>query len=589
MAIFRALSEPSLRLYVWLARRGWPRSYAGKLLFVAFVGTHVPLIALLAYFVGSVSPSASYTIHVTLIALAATLGATGVTLFALHRLLAPVLVTQQGLKHYRDQRELPYLPTGFTDEAGLLMADTQQTLSELERSMRRLELFDAVTGLPNSALFIESIAQTRAQVRRSGAAIAVVVIDVFGIDDTVGALGAGARDVLLRGVTSRLAASVREGDVVARVGDSTFAVMGIMSPSAPAGASALTAPDTVLANALLAQANRLLGAIARPIPAPDANGVQCLVHLGAAAGVSTFPGDAVEPDALLQHAQSASREAVARARSEGHAVVQGFSPEMHAALQERVIIERDMRLALERGEFLLEYQPKIDLATGRFDAVEALVRWRHPERGVLPPAAFIPAAESTGLIVPLGAWVLEEACRQAQHWAQGGHPLRVAVNLSAQQVSRGDVVALVRRVLAETGLAPQLLELEVTESLLVADLNRAATVLGELRALGVTVALDDFGTGYSSLSYLRMLPVDVVKIDRAFVRDLGGDPAGGAVVDAVLAMARGLSLAVVAEGVETEAQLTYLRERGCTAAQGFYFARPMLPELVSERLAATSI
>jgi EAL domain-containing protein (putative c-di-GMP-specific phosphodiesterase class I) len=163
----------------------------------------------------------------------------------------------------------------------------------------------------------------------------------------------------------------------------------------------------------------------------------------------------------------------------------------------------------------------------------------------------------------------------------------VAVNLSAQQVARGDVVALVRRVLAETGLAPQLLELEVTESLLFADLNRAATVLGELRALGVTVALDDFGTGYSSLSYLRTLPVDVVKIDRAFVRDLGGDPAGGAVVDAVLAMARGLSLTVVAEGVETEAQLTYLRERGCNAAQGFYFARPMLPELVSERLVAT--
>jgi predicted signal transduction protein with EAL and GGDEF domain len=581
MPLFRALRDPSLRLYVWLSRRGWPRSYAGKLLLVAFLGTHVPLLTLLAFFVGSVSPSAAYTVRVLAVAVMATLAGTIATLYALHRLLAPMLVTQRGLRQYRRDRELPHLPTGFADEAGVLMADTQQTLAELERSMRRLELFDAVTGLPNSALFIESVSQTRATVRRTGAAIAV--LDVFGIDDAVSALGPNAREVLLRGVTSRLSASVREGDVVARVGDSSFAVMGIMAPSAQgvaATASTGSVPDAALANALLAQANRLLDAISRPIPAPDVRGVECVVHLGAAAGVATFPADATEPDALLAHAQSAARDAVARARSEGQSVVTGFSAELHAAMQ-----ERDLRIAMERDEFVLEYQPKVDLATGYVSSVEALVRWRHPERGLVQPAAFIPAAEASGLIVPIGAWVLASACAQAKRWAQSGRPLRVAVNLSAQQVMRGDVVALVRRVLAETGLPAQLLELEVTESLFIADLARATSVLGELRALGVSVALDDFGTGYSSLSYLRTLPVTTVKIDRAFVRDLGGDAAGGAIVDAVLAMARGLSLSVVAEGVETEAQLEYLRQRGCDVAQGFYFARPMSPDQLTSQLA----
>lgn len=580
---------PSDALYVWLSRRGWPRSYAGKLLLIAFAGACVPVAAVLAYVAWSVAPSAAYATRIAGIAVAATVVALVAMLPALRRMLAPVLATHQALRQYRARREIPYLPTGFTDEAGLLMADLQQTLGELERSTRRLELFDVVTGLPNSALFVESVSQTRATVRRSGAAIAVIAIDVFGIDDAVASLGSSARDVLLRGVTARLAASVREGDVVARVGATTFAVMGIMAPSAAITSTVSNGTpvaDSLLANALLAQTNRLIDAITRPLPAPDASGTQCIVQLGAAAGVAAFPADATEPDALLEQAQAAARDAVAQARSECQPVVTGFSPEMRAALHERVTTERELRAALDDGELVVEYQPRVDLANGCVESVEALVRWNHPERGVLTPADFIPVAEASGLIIPIGARVLDAACRQAQHWARSGRPLRVAVNVSAQQIARGDVVAVIRRTLAETELPASLLEVEVTESALTYDPARAVTVLNELRTLGVTLSLDEFGAD-AWLGSLRAAPFKVVKISRTLVRGVGEDTTSSAIVDAILAAARGMSLAAIAVGVESPAQADYLRERGCRAAQGFYFAHPMRADALTERLAPT--
>ncbi len=246
-------------------------------------------------------------------------------------------------------------------------------------------------------------------------------------------------------------------------------------------------------------------------------------------------------------------------------------------------MERDLRAAIEGKKFFLEYQPKVTISKGRATEVEALVRWKHPSRGLISPGEFIPLAEESGLIVPIGEWVLREACRQARVWLDEGQPFRVAVNLSAQQVARVDVVALVRQVLEESNLPSALLELEITESTLVADVDRASEVLHQLRALGVSLALDDFGTGYSSLSCLRNLPVNVVKIDRSFKRDLGSDQANDAVVNAVLAMAEGLSMTVVAEGVETEEQLAYLRDRGCGIAQGYLFSKPLSAEALSKR------
>jgi diguanylate cyclase (GGDEF)-like protein len=561
------LFEPTLRLYAWLARLGRPRSYAGKLLFVAFLGAHVPLLTLIAFFLASTSPSAEYTVRVAVVALAATLLGTAATLFGLHRLLAPVLITARGLREYVSERRLPELPPSYTDEAGTLMSDTRHTLTRLDEAMRRLSHYDEVTGLPNRTLFAERLSHATAQARRDGRRLAVLMIEVERAADVAVSLGTDAGDALMRGVARRLGGAVREADVMARVGDTTFAVLDF---------------DAGAAGGLLAQARRFTEALARPIAVTGMAGATHQLHVSAAVGIATYPGDAVDAELVLRAAYAAARDARTLANGNGGSAIRFYSADLHTRLGERLALEQDLRAALDAGDFFLEYQPKVDLATGMTTEVEALVRWRHATRGIVPPGEFIPLAEDTGLIVRLGEWVLREACRQARVWADAGRPLRVAVNLSAQQVARTDVVALTRAVLEETGLDASLLELEITESLLVANVTRAAEVLGELRALGVRIALDDFGTGYSSLSYLRLLPVDVVKIDRSFMRGLGTDGAGDAVVNAVLAMARGLSLAVVAEGVETEDQLAYLRARGCDRAQGFLFARPLSPAQLAE-------
>lgn len=564
----RSLLKPSLRLYTYLASFSRPRSFAGKLLLVAFLGTHVPLLTLLAFFVGSVSPSADYTVRVAVVAVVATLLGTAATLFGLHRLLAPVLLTQRALREYVTNGWMPSLPSQFTDEAGALMADTQHTIRQLDSALHRMAHYDDVTGLPNGTLFLSRAVEAAASARRDGRTVAILVLQVERTREVGVSHGRVAADALMRGVAQRLSVVARESDVLARVSETSFALLDL---------------DAGSAEGLLAQARRFSDALSRPLLVTDSRGTEHVVHVSVAIGIATFPGDAEDAEAMLQHAQSAVGDALTAPDIDRDSTVRFYSASLHIKLQERLELERDLRLALERGEFFLEYQPKVSIATGETSEVEALVRWQHPTRGVVSPLDFIPVAEATGLIVPLGAWVLKDACMQARAWMDAGQPYRVAVNLSAQQVARTDVVALTRDTLAATGLPAQFLELEITESLLVADVERATRVLTELRALGVTIALDDFGTGYSSLSYLRNLPVDVVKIDRSFVRDLGANAAGDAVVNAVLAMAQGLSLQVVAEGVETASQLAYLRERGCGSAQGYLFARPLAPAALEQR------
>ncbi|MDB5841733.1 MAG: diguanylate cyclase, partial [Herminiimonas sp.] len=275
------------------------------------------------------------------------------------------------------------------------------------------------------------------------------------------------------------------------------------------------------------------------------------------------------------------------AKDKGRNNFQFHTPDMNAMVQERLRIETDLRRAIEREEFELYYQPQLDLRTGQVTGMEALIRWNHPEQGLVPPAGFIRIAEETGLIGPIGAWVLRTACARNKAWQEAGLPhLKVAVNLSARQFTQNDLVGMVAAVLSETGLAPHYLEIELTESLVMKDVDQAISIMLELKALGVKLSLDDFGTGYSSLSYLKRFPIDVLKIDRSFVADIARDADDAAIVMSIISLAHNLKLRVIAEGVEDIEQLEYLRRNGCDEMQGYYFCRPLPPDDFEKMLAS---
>ena len=299
------------------------------------------------------------------------------------------------------------------------------------------------------------------------------------------------------------------------------------------------------------------------------------VHLTMSIGIVTYPDDGTDAETLVRNADFA----MYHAKNSGRNNYQFFKPEMNVRAVERQSLENGLRDAMERKEFVLHYQPKMNLETGAIIGVEALIRWHHPERGLVPPVQFIPIAEDCGFIVPIGQWVLREACHQARAWQDSGlRPMRIAVNVSAVELRASDFVAGVNDILTETGLDPRYLELELTETFLMQDSKATVAVLQALKGMGVQLALDDFGTGYSSLSYLKRFPIDTLKIDQSFVRDLTTDADDASIVTAVISMGKSLHMGVVAEGVETREQLAFLREQSCPEGQGYYFSRPVVAE-----------
>jgi len=441
---------------------------------------------------------------------------------------------------------------------GMFQDITEKKIAQ--ENLRHLAEYDLLTELPNRHLFHDRLEHAILRMRRNNENLTVMFIDLDHFKRVNDSLGHVAGDQLLTEVARRFRTCLREADTLARQGGDEFTLL-------LEGASKFTAE---------AVAEKLIGILAEPIALASTE-----VFIGASIGIARYPEDGPDAETLLKSADTA----MYRAKSAGRNRFQFFDPDMESQVSHRLSLETDLRHALARGQLELHYQLQVDARAKRVVGVEALLRWRHPERGMVGPVEFIPIAEETGLIVPIGRWVLEEACRQGALWNQElGQKLRISVNVAPQQFQRGQIIDEVRVALANSGLPAAQLELEITESSLMGDIDSVAGTLHELKALGVSLAVDDFGTGYSSLSYLKRLPIDRLKIDRSFVSDTPFDNEDKAIVRTIIGMTENLELSVIAEGVEREDQMRFLDAEGCPELQGYLFSRPGSAATVAETL-----
>jgi diguanylate cyclase (GGDEF)-like protein len=463
-----------------------------------------------------------------------------------------ILIRRDGYEVAIEDSAAPIHDRGGRITGAVIVFHDVSEARQMATQLSYMAQHDFLTDLPNRMLLNDRLKQAISLARRHGHRIAVLFLDLDRFKHINDSLGHVLGDQLLQAVAMRLKACVRRSDTVGRQGGDEFVLI----------LSELDVPENAAGSAA-----KLLAALNVPYHI----GLHDL-HVPASIGVSIYPDDAADAETLINNADTAMYQA----KENGRNTFQFFKQEMIVRAVERQFIESSLRVALERKEFSLHYQPKIELCSGAIVGVEALLRWRHPERGFIPPAQFVAIAEDTGLILPIGRWVLREACRQSRAWLDAGlPPMPMAVNISAIEFRSEDFVESIRAVLKETRLDPQCLELELTESVLMKHAESTVSMLQALKSIGVQLAVDDFGTGYSSLSYLRQFPIDSLKMDQSFVHEISSKADDAVIVSAVISMGNSLKKRVIAEGVETREQLDFLTAAGCEEAQGYYFSAPM--------------
>ena len=447
--------------------------------------------------------------------------------------------------------------TPIKDQSGNIthFVSTAKDISERMQVQERLQHIahhDALTDLPNRNLFLDRLQQALTRARWHDRLVAVMFMDLDRFKNINDTLGHTSGDQLLLQLSERLNRTVRDGDTIARFGGDEFAIL---------------LDDIDSDSHISSVAQKILDTLARPFRINNQD-----LYITASIGISIYPGDGEDSETLLRNADVA----MYRAKDLGKNNYQFYSDDMSARIFERLTLENHLRHALERNEFIIHYQPQVDARTEQITGVEALLRWQHPDLGLVLPSNFIPLLEETGLIEEVGNWVLETSCRQLQEWHEAGQDnLHMSVNISSRQFNNADFISVVHDIIEDTGVNPEFLELELTESMFMRNASSTINALNSLSNLGVRFAIDDFGTGYSSLSYLRRFPIDTIKIDRSFIRDITDDPDDAAITSAIVVMAQSLSLNVIAEGVENAGQLAFLREHNCNHIQGYHYSHPM--------------
>lgn len=562
-------------LRAWRTRTGWRTAVC---VFVIATAVQVALLLLVGAHPLATHPMSAQILWVIL-ALSGLM--TALVTLALERwVLEPLyFLRDELLRTVHDPEDPRARPSPYSphDEVGQAIAVAHKLIAQNARNLRqirdaaegqihRLAYYDTLTGLPNRTLFLKTLEdQARAGLEntedKAPPRLAVITLDIDHFKDINDSMGHEVGDSILRALGRRLRTALPPTAMVARTGEDEFAIMVNLSGT-------------------LASARDMAERVASVIRATPFAVLGEEFQVRASIGVTTFPDDGMRPEEVLKNADIALN----RAKELGRDTIKEYSQDFDRAIQHRFQMLRDLRAAMEGQELTLHFQPQISLVTGKITGAEALIRWWKPDNSpeggrFISPGEFIPVAEHSGLILPIGAWVLAQACEAAASWSrQGGVPLRVGVNVSPAQFMQSDLCATVERVLADTGLDPRLLELEVTESLFMEDVGHTIAVLGHLHALGVELAIDDFGTGYSSLSYLRQFPIDRLKIDRSFIKNALTDPDDAAIARTIVRLGHSLGLKVIAEGVETQAQERFLLREGCDEVQGFYYCRPMPEE-----------